>query len=229
MVSLDDAVLARLEKGGSRYEILVDPDLVDKWKEDNDSVEISELLAIEEVWSDARAGERPTGEALQKAFETTEILACARIILDKGGIQLTTSQRKKMVEEKKLQIINEIASTATDPKTKLPHPRTRIENALEEIRFPIDPFKSVESQVADAVSALRPVIPLQFITVRLAFMVQGRDYGGVSQMLRDSIQKEEWTSDGNWVCVVSVPGGMKNDLIDKVASRSSDVEVRELD
>ena len=31
MVSLDDAVVARLEKGGSRYEILVDPDLVDAW------------------------------------------------------------------------------------------------------------------------------------------------------------------------------------------------------
>ena len=229
MVSLDDAVLARLEKGGSRYEILVDPDLVESWKEDNDSVELGELLAIEEVWSDARAGERPTGESLEKTFGTTEILECARIILERGGIQLTTAQRKHMVEAKKLQIINEIARTATDPKTKMPHPRTRIENALDEIRFSIDPFKSVESQVADAVSALRPVIPLQFITVRLAFMVQGKDYGGVSQMLRDSIQKEEWTSDGNWVCIVSVPGGMKNDIIDKVASRSSDVEVRELD
>ena len=229
MVSLDDAVLARLERGGSRYEILVDPDLVDIWKEDYNSVELGDLLAIEEIWSDARAGERPTGEALENAFGTTDIIACARIILDKGGMQLTTAQRKKMVEAKKLQIINEIASTATDPKTKLPHPRTRIETALDEIRFSIDPFKSVESQVADAVSALRPVIPLQFITIRLAFMVQGKDYGGVSQMLRDSIQKEEWTSDGNWVCVVSVPGGMKNDIIDKVASRSSDVEVRELD
>ena len=229
MVSLDDAVLARLEKGGSRYEILVAPDLVESWKEDNDSGELGELLAIEEVWSDARAGERPTGESLEKTFGTTEILECARIILERGGIQLTTAQRKHMVEAKKLQIINEIASTATDPKTKMPHPRTRIENALDEIRFSIDPFKSVESQVADAVSALRPVIPLQFITVRLAFMVQGKDYGGVSQMLRDSIQKEEWTSDGNWVCIVSVPGGMKNDIIDKVASRSSDVEVRELD
>ena len=62
MVSLDDAVLARLEKGGSRYEILVDPQLVDNWKSDNESVEISDLLAIEEVWSDARAGERPTSE-----------------------------------------------------------------------------------------------------------------------------------------------------------------------
>ena len=229
MVSLDDAVLARLEKGGNRYEILVDPDLVDLWKGDQGSVEISSLLAIEEVWSDARAGERPTGDALEKAFGTTEITACARMILDKGSIQLTTAQRKKMVEGKKLQIINEIASTATDPKTKLPHPRTRIENALEEIRFSVDPFKSIESQVRDAVAALRPAIPLQFITVRLAFMVQGKDYGAVSQMLRDSIQKEEWMSNGNWVCVVSIPGGMKNDIIDKVASRSPDVEVRELD
>ena len=28
MVSLDDAVLARLEKGGKRYEVLVDSELV---------------------------------------------------------------------------------------------------------------------------------------------------------------------------------------------------------
>ena len=53
MVSLDDAVLARLEKGGSRYEILVDPELVDTWKDDPNSVELSDLLAIDEVWSDA--------------------------------------------------------------------------------------------------------------------------------------------------------------------------------
>ncbi len=205
MVSLDDAVLARLEKGGSRYEILVDPHLVENWKIDNESVKISDLLAIEEVWSDARAGERPTSEALQRTFGTTDISICASTILERGSIQLTTSQRKNMVNEKKRQ------------------------NALDEIRFSIDPFKSIESQVGDAVKLLRPVIPLQFITVTLAFMVQGKDYGAVSQLLRDSIQKEEWMSNGNWACVVSVPGGMKNDIIDKVASRSPDVEVRELD
>ena len=101
MVSLDDAVLARLEKGGSRYEILVDPDLVEMWKEDNESVEIDNLLAIEEVWSDAKSGERPTGEALERTFGTSEISTCARIILEKGSIQLTTAQRKHMIEEKK--------------------------------------------------------------------------------------------------------------------------------
>ncbi|RAH05165.1 MAG: ribosome assembly factor SBDS [Methanobacteriota archaeon] len=229
VVSLDDAVLARLEKGGNRYEILVDPDLVERWKEDKESVPIGDLLAIEEVWSDARAAERPSSDAIENVFGTSEIAVCAAKILLEGSIQLTTAQRKKMVEDKKLQIVNEIASTATDPKTKLPHPRTRIENALDEIRFSVDPFKSTESQVEQAVKALRPVIPLQFITVRLAFKVQGKDFGSISQMLRDSIQKEEWLSDGSWVCVVSAPGGMKNDLIGKVASRSPDVEVRELD
>jgi len=229
MVSLDDAVLARLEKGGSRYEILVDPDLVEKWRNNSDEVRIDDLLAIEEVWSDARGGERPTSESLERVFGTTEISACVEKILKEGSIQLTTLQRRRIVEEKKLQIVNEIASTATDPRTKAPHPRTRIQNALEEIRFLVDPFKSIEKQVEEAVSALRPVIPLQFITVRLAFKVQGRDYGAVSQLLRHSIQKEEWLSDGSWVCIVTAPGGMKNDLIGKVASRSPDVEVKEIE
>ena len=46
MVSLDDAVLARLEKGGKSYEILVDPDLVEKWKENHDSVSMPDLLCL---------------------------------------------------------------------------------------------------------------------------------------------------------------------------------------
>tara|TARA_B100000073_G_scaffold171188_1_gene141561 strand:- start:233 stop:922 length:690 start_codon:yes stop_codon:yes gene_type:complete len=229
MVSLDDAVIARLEKGGSRYEILVDPELVEKWKQNSDSIKISDLLAIEEIWIDAKNGDRPTSDSLENIFGTTNLDECVIKILKEGSIQLTTLQRKKIVAEKRKQIINQISSTATDPKTKLPHPITRIENALDEIRFSIDPFKSVESQVDKAVNLLRPIIPLQFITVKLAFKIPGKDYGGVSQLLRESIQKEEWLSDGTWACIVSVPGGMKNDLIGSVAKRSPNVEVKEMD
>ncbi len=229
MVSLDDAVIARLEKGGSRYEILVDPDLVDNWKEDPSSVDFDELLAVNEVWTDSRNGERPTSDALESVFGSNDLRHCVEIILRKGSIQLTTAQRKKMVEEKKLQIINEIATTATDPKTRMPHPRTRIENALEEARFSVDPFKSLESQVSDAVKVLKPLIPLQFITMRLAFKIPGSSYGAVNQILRDLIIRQEWLTDGTWACVVEVPGGMKNELISKVANRASEAEVKELD
>ena len=229
MVSLDDAVLARLEKGGSRYEILVDPDLVDTWKKDNNSVPLDDLLATEEIWNDAKSGDRPTTEAIESIFGTTDLLTCVQKILKDGNIQLTTAQRKNLVAEKRTRIIHQIATTATDPRTKLPHPKTRIELALDEIKFSIDPFLSLERQVQDAIKKLKPVIPLAFITVRMAFKVPGSDYGGVHRLLRESIKKEEWLSDGSWVCVVEVPGGMKNELMSQVAQRSSEVSVKELD
>ena len=229
MVSLDDAVIARFEKGGNRYEILVDPELVAQWKGDNDSVVFEDMLATDEVWSDVKAGDRPPAEALENIFGSTDLHTCVEKILKEGSIQLTTAQRKQMVEEKRKQIVNAIATTATDPKTRGPHPPTRIENALSEARFSVDPFLSVERQVQDAVDAIRSLIPLQFITVRLAFRVQGKDYGGVYQLLRDSIQREEWLSDGSWACVVECPGGMKSDLISRVAKRSSGLDVKELD
>ena len=229
MVSLDDAVLARLEKGGSRYEILVDPELVDEWKKDHASVSLDDLLATDEIWNDARSGDRPTTDALESVFGSTDLLTCVERILIDGNIQLTTVQRKNLIAEKRTKIIHQIATTATDPRTKLPHPKTRIELALDEIKFSIDPFLSLERQVQDAIKQLKPVIPLAFITVRLAFKVPGSDYGGVHRLLRESIKKEEWLSDGSWVCVVEAPGGMKNELISQVAQRSSEVSVKELD
>jgi ribosome maturation protein SDO1 len=92
MVSLDDAVLARLEKGGSRYEILVDPELVDNWKKDPESVPLDDLLATGEIWNDVRAGDRPTTDAIKGVFGTTDLLTCVQKILQDGNIQLTTAQ-----------------------------------------------------------------------------------------------------------------------------------------
>ena len=50
MVSLDEAVLARYEYGGKRYEILVDPDLVESFRTDPSSINIDDFLATDEVW-----------------------------------------------------------------------------------------------------------------------------------------------------------------------------------
>lgn len=228
MVSLDDAVLARMEKGGKRYEILVDPDLVDEWRNNEENVPIDKLLAIEDVFHDAKDGERPTSEAIQNTFESQDMKVIAKIILEKGTIQLTTVQRKSMVEVKRQAIIHQISSTAVDPKTKLPHPHQRIELALEESRYSVDPFKSLDSQVKEVLKLLKPLLPLSFESCRLAFRVSGKSYGSVSQLLREYQQKEEWLSNGDWACVVEIPAAMKADMIGKVAKRDSDLAVREL-
>ena len=228
MVSLDDAVLTRLEKGGKRYEALVNPDLVEQWKEDPSNIELDDFMAMDEIFHDARAGERPTEEALMNTFQTLDVEAILNIILEKGSIQLTTAQRKARVENMRQQIIHHIHSQAIDPKSKSPHPRTRIELALDESKYSVDPFKRLEDQVKDAIAKLKPLIPLSFESVRLAFRIPGSAYGSVSQLLRPYQKKEQWLENGDWACVVELPAGMKGDMIGQVLKRANDAEVKEL-
>ena len=228
MVSLDDSVLARMEKGGKRYELLLDPEMVDDFKNDPDSINIDDFLAMDEVFHDARGGERPTEEAIENTFGTQDILEIAKTILNKGSIQLTTNQRKAIVEKMRQKIIHHIHSQAVDPKTKSPHPVTRIELALEESRYSVDPFKKLELQIKDAVDKLKVLIPLSFETMRLAFKVPGSAYGGAMRVLRNYHVKDGWLEDGTWACVIEIPAGMKGEIIGQIMKVSSQTEVKEM-
>ncbi|MEC8788722.1 MAG: ribosome assembly factor SBDS [Candidatus Thermoplasmatota archaeon] len=228
MVSLDEAVLARYEYGGKRYEILVDPDLVESFRNDPTNVDIDDFLATDEVWHDAKGGDRPTEDAIESTFGTQDIEEIAKTILEKGTIQLTTNQRKQMVEQKRQLIIQEIHSTAIDPKAKTPHPRTRIELALEESRFSVHPFQRLDQQVKDAINILKPLIPLSFEPVRIAFRISGSAYGKTSKFLRPYLDKEEWLSNGDWACIIQCPPGMTGSIIGKVKGADSNAEVKEL-
>ena len=73
MVSLDNSVLARIEKGGKRYEVLVDPDRIEEWKLDPSKFDLDDVMAMDEIFHDARSGERPSEEILLKTFETLDV------------------------------------------------------------------------------------------------------------------------------------------------------------
>ena len=228
MVSLDDAVLALMEKGGKRYELLVDPDSVEDFKTKPESVDLNNFLAMDEVFHDIRGGERPTGDAIEKTFGTQDIFEIAKTILEKGSIQLTTSQRKARVEQMRQQIVHEIHTQAVDPKTKSPHPKTRIELALEESRYSVDPFKRLDDQVKDAIELLKPMIPLSFESIRIAVRVPGSAFGSASRILRPYLEKEQWLENGTWAAIVEIPAGMKDTIISKLMRQSSDTEFKEL-
>ena len=228
MVSLDDAVLARMEKGGKRYELLVDPNLVDVFKSEPTSVDLNAFLAMDEVFHDIRGGERPTEDAIENTFGTQDIFEITKTVLAKGSIQLTTAQRKARVEQMRQQIVHEIHTQAVDPKTKSPHPKTRIELALSESRYSVYPFKRLDDQVKDAIELLKPMIPLSFESVRLAVRVPGSAYGGSSRILRPYLEKEQWLENGSWAGIIEIPAGMKDTIYGKLMSQSSDTEMKEL-
>jgi len=180
------------------------------------------------VFHDIRGGERPTEDAIKNMFGTQDILEITKTILDKGSIQLTTSQRKARVEQMRQQIVHEIHTKAVDPKTKSPHPKTRIELALDESRYSVDPFKRLDEQVKDAIELLKPMIPLSFESLRLAIRVPGSAYGSASRILRPYLEKDQWLENGTWAAIVEIPGGMKETIISNLMRQSSDTEYKEL-
>jgi ribosome maturation protein SDO1 len=215
MVSLEKAVIARLRKAGEVFEVLVDPYLARDLKEGKE-VDFEQLLAVEEVFKDARKGERASTEELQKAFGTTDIQKIVRVIIEEGEVQITAEQRKEMLEQKRRQIIEFIRRNAVDPRTGAPHPPARIERALEEARVHIDIFKSVEAQVKDVVKALKPILPLRFEEIEIAIKIPpeytGKAIGALYAF--GNVTKEEWQRDGSWICVMRIPAGMHGDLMD---------------
>jgi ribosome maturation protein SDO1 len=111
-----------------------------------------------------------------------------------------------------------------------PHPPERIERALEEAGFRVDPMEPVENQVDDALEALRPVIPIRFDEVVMAVRLPAEHAGSGQARVRQfgDLEREEWQNDGSWVGVVRFPAGLQNefyDLANEVSSGDADTKV----
>ena len=119
---------------------------------------------------------------------------------------------------KSRQVIDFISRQAVDPKTNLPHPPMRIENAMEQIRYPIDPYKPVEEQAKDIVKLLRPILPLKIEQVKVAVKIPtqhaARAYGTVKTL--GTIKREEWRGDGSWYGELELPAGSYASLLNKL-------------
>jgi ribosome maturation protein SDO1 len=224
MISLDEAVTARLESHGQRFEVLVDPDAALGIKRGEFDGELEDVIAAEDVFEDASSGDRPPENALEEVFETTEPLEIIPEVIKQGEIQITAEQRREMQERKHNQLVNEIARNAVNPQMDdAPHPPERIERALEEAGFRIDPMEPVENQIDDALDALRPVIPIRFDEVVIAAQIPA-DYAGSAQaQIRQfgDLEREEWQPDGSWVGVLRFPAGLQNDFYDLVNELTS--------
>jgi ribosome maturation protein SDO1 len=217
MISLDEAVTARLESHGERFEVLIDPDAALAIKRGEFEDELEDVIAAEDVFEDASRGDRPAEEDLEEVFGTTDPMEIIPEVVRRGEIQITAEQRREMQEQKRRQLIDTIARNAVNPQMDdAPHPPERIERALEEAGFRVDPMETVESQVDDALDALRPVIPIRFEEVTIAVQLPAEHAGKAQARVREfgDLEREEWQADGSWVGVLTFPAGMQNDFYD---------------
>jgi len=224
MVTVDKAVIAKLERNKKHFEVLVDPEMAYDLKSGK-IVSLSRMLATNQVFTDSKKGERASPSDVDKAFNTSDVEKIAEEIVKHGEVQLTTDFRRKKVEEKRKQIAAFISRYAINPQTRLPHPPDRILNAMEQVRINIDPFKPAEQQIDDIVKPLREILPLSFdelsITAEIPAKYSSRAYGVLKGLGSFS---EQWVGE-KLIIKMKIPAGLKEKLY-RVLNSVTEGEVR---
>ncbi|MCK5107801.1 MAG: ribosome assembly factor SBDS [Nanoarchaeota archaeon] len=209
--------LARIKKQGENFEFPVDPDLAIAHKKGED-IDLREVIKSEHIFTDAKKGLLASEEKLKEIFGTSETLEVAEQIIQKGEIQLTSEYRAKLIEDKRKQIINYIQQNGFNPSTGLPHPVTRIESALEEVKVKIDEHKSAKEQVEEIVKKIRVVLPISTekrnIEITIPAEFTGKCYSIIQNM--STVKNENWNSDGSLTAVVEISAGLQAELFDKL-------------
>jgi len=216
-VSKKEYVVARLVVKGKRFEILVDPYKAYRFKE-GEKISLDEVVVGDYVYKDAKKGLKASPSELLEVFGTEDIYKIATEIIKNGELQLTTEQRRELLEMKRKQIIYAIAKSAIDPKTKTPIPPTRIEKAMEEARVSIDLYKSVEEQIPEIVKAISKVIPIRIAKALIEIIVPPEYAAKASGQLMKlgEVKKSTWLANGALLLELEVPAGMQSELINKV-------------
>jgi len=215
----DKFTIVRYSAGNDKFEILVKPDPALEYKLGK-KMDISNIMISDEIYSDANKGTRCSSEKLMKHFKTTDQLEIAKQIMDKGDLNLNTDQRRKMIEEKKRQIVEYINKNFVDPKSHMPHPISRINAVLDEARVAIDPFKRLDDQLQNIIEPLRKIIPLKSEILELTVTVPSQFSGQSFSVFKTigEIKSEQWLSDGSLQVILSINAGMKSSFLDRIGT-----------
>ena len=211
--------IVRLIVNDDKFEILVKPDLALEFKMGKRK-DMSGVLASDDVYYDANKGTRASSEKLLRHFKTSDQAEISNQILMRGDLNLTTDQRRKMVEEKRKQIIQYISKTFVYPILHVPHPIIRIENAIDQVRVTIDPFRRAEDQARLVIESLRKILPLKSEVLILTITIPPQFSAQSYDLLKTcgEYKGENWQQDGSLRVTVEINAGMKSSFLDRLGS-----------
>jgi ribosome maturation protein SDO1 len=209
MVTVEKAIVAKLARKGKHFEVLVDPEIAYDLRSGK-PVSLGKMLATNQIFSDAKKGDRVGINEIESVFGTSDINKAAEIIVKEGEIQLTTDFRRKKTEEKRKQIATLISRAAIDPRTRTPHPSERVLNAMEQAHINIDPFISAEQQVSEVVKAIKQILPMSIEEIEISIEIPAKYSARIQGVVREyGSFREQWAG-ANLILTGKIPAGMKD-------------------
>ncbi len=206
-------VIARIKVKGKHYEIFVDVEKALQFKKGSGNID--NALSTNKIFYNSKEGLHVSDSDLMNAFGTSDIKKIAEKIIRQGEIQVPKEYKDKERENKKKQIVDFLARYAIDPRTNLPHTAERMSSAVDEAGINID-NRPIGQQITEAIEKIRKILPIKIKTKRLKLRVPAEHTGKVYGLISEYKESENWLSNGDLECMISLPVGLQEDFYDKL-------------
>ena len=154
-------LVVKLKQNNITLEVLTIPGSMKSYREGN--MKLESVLVVEEVFSNSSKFQKAKNTDLKKCCGVTDKMEAIKIILDQGTFPLNKKEMQEMVTHKKDEIINYIHKYYHDPRPEIviPHPVSRIESALDNMKVRIDPFQSTDQQIREIIKRMPEFLPIK--------------------------------------------------------------------
>ncbi|OWB85316.1 hypothetical protein B5S33_g3980 [[Candida] boidinii] len=223
-IKLTNVSLVRMKKGKKRFEIACYQNKVQDWRSGVEK-DISEVLQIEQVFTNVSKGQVAPHDELSKSFGTNDLEKIVLEILNKGEIQLSEKERGLKNEQLTNEILQIISSKCINPKSKKRYPPTMILKALNELKFNITGSgvgnsgtnnnqggKIAKVRALEAIKVLvkEQIIPIARAKMKVKITMDNKDAkkvlndndGIFKKNLLGKVEDEEW--DEKWECITII-------------------------
>lgn len=205
---------ARVKKGAKHFEILVDMDEALKIKKGEGNINAAVLTGA--IFYNLKSGEHASGEDLEEAFGTSDVMTVAEKIIKTGEVVRTTESMKGEHEARYKQVVDFLVRNAVSPEGR-PYTPNRIMKALEEAHVNIK-NKPIESQVNEIMTQLSKVLPIKIEMKKVKLVIPAIHTGKAYGIVKEFMIREDWKNNGDLEVVVEMPTALIFDFYDKINS-----------
>ena len=196
--------LVKYQKNEVKVEIMCKPGMVTKFRDGKCGM--NDVLIDDRIYTNSSKGEVASEADIRKiAANSHEAL---EIILKTGKYSLTAQEKREETEKLRLATINYIHENFVDSTTGRPHPVTRIESAIAEIKGRIDPDKDAEANARSMIPKLQTVIRLQESQISGVLQIPNSKMGqciGICYNL-GKVTREEFGPEHAYISMILTPG-----------------------
>ncbi|ORY42978.1 putative Shwachman-Bodian-diamond syndrome protein [Leucosporidium creatinivorum] len=219
-IKLTNVSIVRLKKGGKRFEIACYKNTVKAYRS-GAQTDLSEVIQIDNVFTNVTKGAVAPTADLQKAFGTTDIQTVLLEVLKKGELQVGEKERAVELEEMRREIATEVAGRCVDPGTQRPHTVGMIEKAMNELGYSVNLSKAAKVQALDLIKKLQEsnTLPIARARMRVRITMPSKDGKRIKDKVLPLVAKvedDDWADEWELVGLID-PGSFK--LIDEMLQK----------